>query len=174
MMRIAYALLGLAVLAGGPVAAQGLERLIIPQPAMDRTAQILRAFNAGNLASGETATLSIQSPSGAGSSRLELEHFRHVKPAENSAESYPEPQRSLIRVKWSAEPALRYVIDCDLRMIGTNPEPTGFFSNSSADNQSVDIIKGRAGFLTNPGASWITLSANGPFAFRSCSVTSVG
>ena len=174
-MRCTYLLAAALLLPGQAGLAQGIPRLIVPNIVESRTAEILRANNVGGLPVGTTATLTLQSPSGPGGSRIELDEFQRVRPADNAADSHPEPQRSLIRLKWNPEGALRYVIDCELRMELPNPEPTGFFSTAAAANQSVDIVKNHAGFLTTPGAAGsVTLSANGRFTFRGCSITPVG
>src|SRR5690242_13805111 len=99
-MRRVITIAALVMLAAGPAIGQVVQRLNIPR-VENRTTEILNAFNAGSLPVGTTATLTLQSPSGPGGAKIELDDFQRVRPADNAADSHPEPQRSLIRIKWN-------------------------------------------------------------------------
>lgn len=158
--------------------AQPIQRLRLPptqQVAPARTLEVLRTMNLGNPTLGEPATLSVRKPYIDAGTHLAFEGFRMVRPGLNSAESMLGAKGSTVIVAWEADPAKRYLVDCELRFAMPNPEPVVVFKDVGDSETMVDAVSNRAAFLTNlgrVGRVWVT--GNGAFDFKSCTITPVG
>ena len=166
---------GLTALCLASVAsAQAIERVRL-QPAPDRIREVLRSVNLENPVLGEPVTLTVRNPYLNEGTHLSFEYFKLVQPAKNSAESERAAKSSTVIVKWNADPAKRYVVDCEMRFVPPNPEPIMVFKDVRSDEKMIDVTSNRAAFVTTPGLlGHLWVSGNGPFDFKGCTITPVG
>jgi len=178
-MRLVSILCLAAVATALPASAQTLRRFDLPSAAGGagpaRTLQVLKDMKIDNGLLGEPVTLSVQAPYIDSRTHLTFEGFRIVRPGQNIAESMLGPKTSDVIVAWQADPAKRYVVDCELEFAMPNPEPVVVFKDVSDGETNVDLVANRAAFVTTAGrVGRVWVAGNGAFNFKSCTITPVG
>ena len=181
---VALGMLGLASVAGAqsvqrvrimPLPQVGLQKADSMEASRARATEVLRAINIENPPLGTPVTLSVRTPFVDSGTHLAFEGFRMVRPGTNSAESMLGPKASTVIVAWEADPAKRYVVDCEMRFAMPNPEPVMVFKDVGDGEKMVDVAGNRAAFITTAGRVgrvWVT--GNGAFDFQSCTITPFG